>query len=324
VYPGAPERCDLVANDCDTRDAWSPDDEEPAVRWSDGGPWIDVTHTFSGEVELASGTWEVCRGTWDVSLTVTGLDVVLYGIGGATLTGGGTHRVLDVAPGAHVAVHELALVDGATDGSGGLVRVGVTARSSIHGCSLARGTAADGGCLAVEGGTATLQSSSATACTATGNGGGVMVSLGMLDLYDVTIEDSEAARGGGIAVGPVSQVRLSWSTVRGNRATTGGGVHGTGGTLTCGAGGDPASRIVGNVASDVGRGAGVYLDSSGPHDPVFVADVCDLGASGSVDDNVAAGDPPTADQDVVATGATYRLGDRASLVCSGKTGCGTP
>ncbi len=70
VHPGAFERCDRQANDCDQ--AWSPTDEDGVVTfWPLAGSTVDRTHDFApalggGEAWLLvqdSGTLRLCDGS---------------------------------------------------------------------------------------------------------------------------------------------------------------------------------------------------------------------------------------------------------------------
>lgn len=100
-----------------------------------------------------------------------------------------------------------------------------------------------GGTLAVT--NATIEGGSSTTATEDGNGGGIEVSEGSLDLTKSTVTDNAAATdGGGIYVATGTQASFAHSTVSDNNSTDGAGIDDEGEVLAT------DLSVTGNVASD--------------------------------------------------------------------------
>ncbi len=155
-------------------------------------------------------------------------------------------------------------------------------------------------------------------------GGGMAVTQGETVLSEVEISDNSAGMGGGVFFegGGQTLTLAGGSLVSGNSVNgRGGGIYTTStGVVYCGAGTAGSARIVGNLATIVDRGAGVWLETAAGGAPTFVARGCDFGANLSADDNRGG---VTFSQDVTTPTATYGYGDNVSVDC-GTTGCVVP
>ncbi|MDP2312188.1 MAG: MopE-related protein [Pseudomonadota bacterium] len=129
LFPGAEERCDGQANDCDATASWRAGDEAGVVSWQDSaGAWTAVTDDFAAGADGAPAAWtapgdgdlHVCEGTYFVNVTVTGNTVSILGEGGADATvldGGGLDRVVAVSGGG-LTLEGLTLTNGSSAGYG--------------------------------------------------------------------------------------------------------------------------------------------------------------------------------------------------------------
>ena len=254
IYPGALERCDGVADDCDS--GWISDDGLVSFYASASGDWSDWTDAFNAGTALApaevrveeSGAVSICSGTWYASVEVAeGLDLDLVGLDGALATaldGGGVARPLTAHGGGALRVSGITLMNGyASDGGGAwLSSVGASVALSdvVLLSNLADG---QGGGL----------------CWGCGGGDG---SAGALRLDGVTVSGNLATEGGGLALiggGPVSAADLEISE---NLAVAGGGLSIVGQTASL-----RDSLVVLNEAED---GAGAMVLDGGALDLVNV------------------------------------------------------
>ena len=207
-----------------------------------------------------SGT---CTGTFTITK-----DLTIQGQPATTLDGGGTGIVVTVDQGATAVLHSLTIQHGDGFIGGGIFNGGaVTLEDSTVSGNTASG---DGGGIYNNVGTVTLEDSTVSGNTASEEGGGINNNGGTVTLEDSTVSGNTAFLGGGIANG--GAVTLKDSTVSGNTANDeGGGINNNSGTVTL-----EDSTVSGNTAH-FGVGGGISNN---------------LGATATLTDSTVSGNKP--------------------------------
>ncbi len=239
TFPGAPEVCDGVSNDCDAT-AWASDAGlvsavDAAGVWSDWTATLAAgTPTSPAAIALTDSVLMVCEGDWYASIHLTG-DGGLQGVGDpdlVVLDGGGLGRVFAAATdAATVALSGLTLQRGVAGADrGGVASIEGAATVLIDDVSLFDGDAAEGGALSLD-------------------------RVADITMRDVTLADSRATNGfgGGALIRDASLLRLVRVTIDGNQNTSaygGGGLATDNVLVTTG----EDLTITQNVGSGVGAG----------------------------------------------------------------------
>ncbi|MBK8913946.1 MAG: M4 family metallopeptidase [Phycisphaerales bacterium] len=117
------------------------------------------------------------------------------------------------------------------------------------------------GAVSLAGGSLTLRDSTISFNEADGNGGGAVVSAGLLRLERCTLSENRAARGGAVHVATGAQLALVGGSLRGNRSVIDGGaaLHVAGGSVQA-HGVLLAANLVESPTSPIG-GAALWLQS---------------------------------------------------------------
>ena len=321
IFPGAPERCNGVDDDCEpTTPAMDPG---TVVRVTPDFTFQDVTGEWLGsatspaEVTTAPGTYWVCDGTWFVTIDAA-LDVAIFGPGGSgrtVLDGGGAGTVLTVDV-ADVTLSGVTLRNGEGDqdiaGAGGRDGGAVACLGGSFSATdvvFSDNHADYGGALAGTGFCeVTVEDSVFLDNTADVYGGAVYADQITLTVSGTDFLGGTATRGGGAYMAEaLSPVDFEDCLFRENAAADGAALYLQKGVFSCTG---TTTTVAGFYANDASAGAAVTVGDawSAP----FEAKTCDFGVEGTADDNST---------DVRLLGTNFAYGDDESFTCD-RTGCG--
>ena len=261
----------------------------------------EVANAVSGDTILLSAKLQGTPIVLTHGELVLNLDMTIRAAGDdpATISGGGTSRIFEIAAGANVELRGLNLIDGngtannpagsgRADGLGGAILNNGTLR--VTGCTFSGNSARSwGGGIANQAGTITVRDSSF--CRNQADSGGGINNNGTMTLTDSTFSGNAATRGygggissntaavsrctfvnnsAGLAGGAMNfggrfMITVSDCTMSGNTATDGGGIeNGSGATTTI-----RGSIISDNTAAALGGGA-ANGNASGPGALTFI------------------------------------------------------
>ncbi|MDP2314690.1 MAG: MopE-related protein [Pseudomonadota bacterium] len=297
IYPGAPELCDGVANDCAASGWVAADEDGTASFHADAGTATDLTATFVAGTAASpfhytlpeSGALHLCAGTFYGTLTVTDpLAVSIDGAGSAltTLDASASQAVITAEDaGAVTTLAGLTLTGGYGSFGGGISQYAGTlygsdllitdnrglyngggivsfATLSIDDSVIDDNVSGSGGGIAATG-TFTLTNSTVSNNVASSSAGGILAS-GTSTISDSFIQDNRGGSGGGI-MNSDGTMAITDTEISGNTATYGVGVY-----LYVGSSTLTRVTISDNVGSGSGYGGAVYAIANSTTDPAVV------------------------------------------------------
>ena len=218
-----------------------------AVMEGNAFPGPDVINVPPGTYTLTiPGTGEDSGATGDLDITE---DLTITGAGAARtiIDGGKLDRVFDVVFPRPITVNISGVtIQNGVAGSGGGIR-NLSGTLALRNCIISGNEATTGGGINNFVGTVTITNSTVSHNTAVYQGGGINSTSGTLDLEGSTVRGNKVdVAGGGIY--SLGNLTIISSTISGNTATWGGGIH-AGGTATI-----TASTITSNSVTDSGGG----------------------------------------------------------------------
>ena len=232
VNPAATEICNGLDDDCDAN---TMEDGLASITADGGTTWFDVTTSLTSfsALGLSSSTFELnlCEGTWYPDISVSsGARVSIQGVGTAAnvvLDGTGARQMVEVQGASTVSLSDL---------------------------SMQRGAASNGGAIACQSSTLTLDRVSVSDSTST-YGGGVYAYDCTLNVTDSDFDGNTAGTDGGAIYGYFSDITLTDTDFTSNQAGS------LGGALVGYAAGSTAMVIDGGTLSSnsAAEGAGLYL-----------------------------------------------------------------
>ncbi len=286
-------------------DGWTPaqgdcDDEDGQVVplafvSADGGfeDWSDelvlaTEEHESLEIEVASdGTLRFCEGDWDVKLVLAeGLDLRIESVTGTatTLDGDRSHRIIEAEGQVTLALENVNLHHGSTNGDGGAIYA-PSGEVSVVGGTFVGSEARNGGAFYVGEGSLDVRGVTMNQHHAAEDGGALYVGSGSLTLVEGELRDNVAVGSGGAAWIEDGLLLADETLLVDNLAHVAGGalgsatgdVHLSGGNVSRNEAGE------GSAAIDVVDGSelsllDVSLAANLPVDVAFGDDTVDMGA----------------------------------------------
>ena len=330
AWPGAPEACDEVDQDCDGANG------APGLAGflDTDGAFTDLTDTLAAGIDQAPVVWQsgsdgtlyLCEGTWYALLDlVDNVDVQGDGAELTILDGGDTETVVTVATaGQEVTLSRLTIQNGAGSTAGSTSRVSGGGAACTAAATLlldsVRFTANDasagyGGALFVNGGCAVTASDSTFDANTARYGGAIGIYTGSLTLNSSTVDgNSSIYDGGGIygiaaAESAPTSIDLQDSTVSHNSGRNGGGLYIHSYTSASCLASEGSGAFHANTADS---GGAIYLNGS---TPTLYVEGYDMGVDGSADDNTPS------DVRVDEPNADYDYEENATFACDTEDGC---